>query len=285
MERIAKLDGCVTGFAVQGEHIDCACGLELIKLNKRTGEPILKRRIFEKEGYSRDLAADREAIYVYDFITLLAFRADDYSPIGEWRLGNDLTSDICGMLVDTNAVYCSLRNGAFAAVDRQTGEVSAFSVANSSMWSVKAYGESLLCGTVDGNVLLLDKQTLSVQRALKLGRQNIASLYIAGDTAYAAGQDKKLYRIDLERFELINARRNAHGKMFRIAGMRAGGPVTVSHPAGEIRLWDAEAQEMRGEMRIPLKLSGGAHVEGDMLYIASRNIRGIDRVDLRAICR
>lgn len=34
MERIAELDGIVTGFHVTEEHIDCMCGKKMIKLDK-----------------------------------------------------------------------------------------------------------------------------------------------------------------------------------------------------------------------------------------------------------
>lgn len=56
--------------------------------------------IFEKEGFSRNLIADDEQIFIYDFCMFYVFNQRDYELLGKWQLGNDLSSDICGMAVD-----------------------------------------------------------------------------------------------------------------------------------------------------------------------------------------
>jgi len=32
----------------------------------------------------------------------------NYELLGKWQLGNDLSSDICGMAVDYDTIYCSI---------------------------------------------------------------------------------------------------------------------------------------------------------------------------------
>lgn len=39
------------------------------------------------------------------------------------------------------------------------------------MWSIKTYDSYLVSGTVDGNVLLLDKSALSLEKKLVLGKK------------------------------------------------------------------------------------------------------------------
>lgn len=77
--------------------------------------------------------------------------------IGKRQLGNDLSSDICGIAVDDDTIYCSIRNGRIVALDRHSHLIRESTVSKSSMWSIKAYDKYMICGTVDGELLLLDK--------------------------------------------------------------------------------------------------------------------------------
>lgn len=61
MEHITELDGIVTGFSVTEQYIGG---------------------------------------FIYDFCTLYVLSQNNYELIGKWQLGNDLSSDICGMAGD-----------------------------------------------------------------------------------------------------------------------------------------------------------------------------------------
>ena len=56
--------------------------------------------------------------------------------------------------------------------------------------------------------------------------------------------------------------------------------VTVSYLCSEIILWDMNTLKKRKEIKTPLSLSGNAYIEGDKLYITSRNIYGIGIISL-----
>ena len=56
--------------------------------------------------------------------------------------------------------------------------------------------------------------------------------------------------------------------------------VTVSYLCSEIILWDMNTLEKRKEIKTPLSLSGNAYIEGDKLYITSRNIYGFGIISL-----
>lgn len=74
-------------------------------------------------------------------------------------------------------------------------------LSDASMWSLKRFNHYLLCGTVDGQLLLLDRETMLKEKKLNLSKKNIRSLYLSGTTLFAACQDKKLFKIDLTKFE------------------------------------------------------------------------------------
>ena len=280
MEHIAELGGTVTGFNVTEQCIDCMCGKDLLKIDKHSRDIILQRAVFEKEGLSRKLIADDEQIYIYDFCTLYVLNQKNYELLGKWQLGNDLSSDICGIAVDHDTIYCSIRNGKIITLDKQSYLVNKFVVSESSMWSIKTYGQNLICGTVDGKLLLLDKSTLSTEKILVLGKKNIGSLYIDGETLYAASHDGKLFKIGLRNYEIEASMKNAHKKMFVCAGICKDMLVTVSYPCSEIALWNKDTLEKIKVINTPLKLSGRTYIENDFMYISSRNISGIDRIKL-----
>ncbi len=281
MEHIAELGGIVTGFNVSEKCIDCMCGKNLLKIDKCSRNIIYQKAIFEKEGLSRKLIADDEQIFVYDFCTLYVLSQKNYELLGKWQLGNDLSSDICGIAVDSDTIYCSIRNGKIITLDRSSYLVKEFIVSESSMWSIKIYNDQyLVCGTVDGNLLLLDKSTLSIEKKLVLGKKNIGSLCIDGETLYAASHDGKLFKIGMRNFEINTLMKNVHKKMFVCAGICEDMLVTVSYPCSEIAFWNKNTLERIKVINIPLKLSGITHIENDFMYISSRNILGIDRIKL-----
>ncbi|MDE7178004.1 MAG: hypothetical protein K2O59_09325 [Lachnospiraceae bacterium] len=281
MEHIVELGGIVTGFHVTEQCIDCMCGKDLLKIDKYSRDIICQKTVFEKEGLSRKLIADDEQIFIYDFCTLYALNQKDYELLGKWQLGNDLSSDICGIAVDHDAIYCSIRNGKMITLDKQSYLVKEFMISESSMWSIKTIDQYLLCGTVDGKLLLLDKSTLSIAKSLVLGKKNIASLYIDGGILYAASHDGKLFKIGMESFEIETSIKKVHKKMFSCAGIYKDMLITVSYPCSEIAFWNKNTLEKIKVINIPLKLSGQTHIENEFLYISSRNISGIDRISLK----
>lgn len=280
MEHIVEVDGIVTGFNITEQCIDCMCGKELIKIDKHSCDIILKKTVFEKKGLSRKMIVNDGQIFVYDFCTLYIFSQEDYTLVGKWQLGTDLSSDICGIAVDEDTVYCSIRNGKIITLDRQSYSMEEFSISDSSMWSIKTYDKYLICGTVNGKLLLLDKLTLSIEKVLVLGKKNIGSLHIDSEILYAASHDGKIFKVNLINFEIDNMTKNAHKKMFDCVGLYKDMLITVSFPCSEIAFWNKDTLRKMKVINTLLKLSGCVHIENDFMYISSRNILGIERISL-----
>lgn len=281
MDYLIRSEGAVLDFCINKSYIDFLCKKTLYKIDKETKTIVYKKEIFEKEGSARIMVADEKRIYISDFCTLYALNREDYEIIGKWKIGEDLSSDICGMVIDEKKVYCSIRNGRIITVDKSFFVRSEYVVSDASMWSLKIFNNYLLCGTVNGQLLLLDKETMLVEKKLILSKQNVRSLYINGTILYAACQDKKLFKTDLSEFKILDSQKNVHKKMFDCVGLYNDMLVTASYPCSEIALWDMNTLEKRKEIETPLSLSGDAYIEGDKLYITSRNIYGIGIICLR----
>lgn len=280
MDYLIKSEGAVLGFCIQKYYIDFLCKKMLCKIDKESGKIVCKKEIFEKEGSARIITADENQIYISDFCTLYILSREDYEIIGKWKIGEDLSSDICGMTVDEKRIYCSIRNGRIITVDKISFDTHEYVISDASMWSLKIFDHYLLCGTVDGQLLLLDRNTMLIEKKLILSKQNIRSLCVNDTTLYAACQDKKLCKIDLPKFEIVELQKNVHKKMFDCVGLYDDMLVTVSYPCSEITLWDMNTLKKRKEIKTPLSLSGNAYIEEDKLYITSRNIYGIGIISL-----
>lgn len=144
MEYLINLEGAVLGFCVKNHYIDCLCKKKLQKIDKDSGKVVYEKEIFEKEGFAKILLADEKQIFVSDFCTLYLLQEEDYEIVGKWKIGEDLSSDICGMAVDEKRIYCSIRNGKIITVDRDSFVQREYSVADSSMWSLRLYENCLL---------------------------------------------------------------------------------------------------------------------------------------------
>ena len=275
MDYLIELESVVSDACFKKRYVYCICKKTVYKIDKETKTIAYKKEIFEKDGLARILIADENRIFISDFCTLYVLNEEDFEIVVKMKLGEDLSSDICGMTVDDEKIYCSIRNGKIITVDKNSFDKNEYDISDASMWRLKVYDKYLLCGTVDGQLLSLDRNTMSADKKLILSKQNVRSLYINGTILYAACQDKKLFKIDLSKFEIIEFQKNVHKKMFDCVGAFDDMLLTVSYPCSEIALWDMNTLEKRKEIKTPLSLSGNACVEENKLYITSRNIYGV----------
>lgn len=275
MDHLIELKGAVSDFFVKERFIYSICKKALYKIDKETETIVYQKEIFEKDGLARILITDGNRIFISDFCTLYILNEENFEIVVKMKLGEDLSSDICGMDVGDSKIYCSIRNGKVITVDKSSFVKNEYNISDASMWRLKVYNNCLLCGTVNGQLLLLNRNTMSVEKNLIVGRQDVRSLYVNGTVLYAACQDKKLFKIDLSKFEVIESQKNAHKKMFDCLGLYDDMLVTASYPCSEIALWDMNTLEKRREIKTPLSLSGNAFIEENKLYIISRNIYGV----------
>lgn len=124
----------------------------------------MPKKIFEKDGLARILIADGNRIFISDFCTLYILNEEDFGIVVKMKLGENLSSDICGMSVDDKKIYASIRNGKIITVDKSTFAKNEYNISDASMWRLKVYDNCLLCGTVNGQLLLLNKNTMSIEK-------------------------------------------------------------------------------------------------------------------------
>lgn len=280
MDYAVKLSSVVTGFSVDEKFMDCICADKVMKIEKSTGNTMIELKLFKKEGFSRNLMSMDHETMIRDFYTLYILDKEDYSIKASLQLGTDLSSDICGMTADEINIYASIRNGSLIVVDRKTFEHKIYLISDNSVWDIKIKDGSLIGGTVDGKLLVLDLKEMKIKSVVDIGKQNIGSISLDDHFAYTAGQDKKLSKINLLNLECTKQKRNAHKRMFDCIGVYKNCVLTVSYPCSEISFWDKETFELVRTINVPLSLAGRTYIEDNTLYISSRNIQGIGMIGL-----
>ena len=282
MSRFIETGEPVVGFCLNDDKCFLLCGNDLIQADAKTGKIEKQKRIYEKDGKSRLIRTNGKVLAVSDFCTLSVFCADTLDKIYEIKLGIDLTDDICGLAADDFFLYACIRNGGLTRIDLADFSQSSAVIGDASSWSLAVWKDKVYAGTVDGKLLRIDRHTLKTEAVLPLSRQNVKSLFRSGGMLYAAGQDKKLYMIDLETFSLVRKTSNIHPMMFDVIGENNGVLYTVSHPASEISGWDRCGTKV---CSIPyrLRLSGSSFIFGNAILVSSRNINGVDRIELPGV--
>lgn len=278
MTDITDLGGNVAGFGIENGEINCLAGNDLVKIID--DHVVLQRTVFEKSGAARFYGENSRKIVVSDFCTLHLFSKETFERENEIKIGNDLSSDICSLFSDDEYAYCAIRNGGIAKLKLADFHYEIYPTSNASIWEITGAGSLLICGTVDGHVLIIDKETMQIVKDAAISKKNIKSIHKNGKKLYCASQDMKLYVLDSETLDVLAVKRNVHKYMYYIAGFTAGCLVTVSHPASEISIWNMDTLENLHVLREPLKLSGPVLIDGGLLYYASRNFNGIKKMKI-----
>lgn len=210
---------------------------ELIKLDLKTLTVISRNTIFPKNGKSRDFIIDQDYIYFREFCTCFKIHANNLSIVNQWKLGQDLSSDICGITSDGTYFYAGLRNGPLATIHKETNEVNYHHVSDASIWTLKI-DKYLYGGNVNGELLKIDKQTHKVLQCQSIHKKNLKSLLLTSNQVYTASQDLSVGIIDLATFNCIARIKKCHNKMFYIVGIWKDYLITASPPCGETKLWN-----------------------------------------------
>lgn len=282
MNYLVNLDKCVTGFCNDNQFVDCISNENVYKIDKHTKEIIYSKKLFKKEGFSRNLIANNKLLFIRDFYTLYIMDKTNYSILSILQLGNDLSSDICGMTIDENNIYTCMRNGAINVIDIKNFKIQEINhISSTSIWDLHSYNDILVGVNVSGELLYINKANMELTKSISLSKQNIGSFIIDKHNIYAAGQDKILYLVDIESGKCISKKRNAHKRMFDCVGIYNNYIITISYPCSEITFWNKETLELESTINTPLKLSGRTMIENDTLHIASRNTNGIISFDLK----
>jgi len=67
MNYLVNLEKCVTGFCIDDQFVDCISNESVYKIDKHTKEIIYSKKLFKKEGFSRNLVSNNKLLFIRDF--------------------------------------------------------------------------------------------------------------------------------------------------------------------------------------------------------------------------
>lgn len=284
MEKIINLDNSVLSFVMDEFYCYCLSENIIYKYSLHEFKLIKKNEIFTKKGLSRALLIDNEFLYCRDFYSLYVLDKNTLQQLNLIQLGNDLSSDICGITSDDNYIYACIRNGDIAKISKQNLEKIQFlKLSNSSIWSIKVDNNYLYAGNVEGELLKIDKENMEITQKIKPHKQNLKSIIIDGNEIITASQDKTITIIDLDNFNVKSVYKKLHNKMFFLGGVWRKRLITSSFPCGEIKVWDKGDFSLINTIEMPKALSGRIIINNDTIYLSSRKINGIVSIDINKL--
>jgi hypothetical protein len=136
-----------------------------------------------------------------------------------WKLGENLSSDICAENDGDDKVYACIRRGKITVIDLENGIFKQYPIFDFSMWNIISYGSEIYVGCVNGELIELNKNNMSIKKRKQIHIKNIYSFLIQKDIIYTASQDSSLIATDLKHLETILMVKKAIFNMLKILGI------------------------------------------------------------------
>ncbi|MGF7059666.1 hypothetical protein [Brassicibacter mesophilus] len=260
---IFETNGINNMMKIEDDIIYVCSDKNIIKVDKNTTKVMATKEVFPKNGKSRDFIIDGKFMFFREFCTCYKIDTDTLTIINEWQLGNDLTSDICGICSDDSNLYAGIRNGPLAVINKETNQVKYYNVSDSSIWTIKSE-DFIYAGNVNGELLKIDKTSFKLVQHTKIHKKNLKSMLLTKNNIYTASQDLSFVIMDKEIRNSIDRYKNCHKKMFYLVGAWKDYIITASVPCGEMKIWDTANHSL---YRTIEKASWNMTINDDNLYL------------------
>ena len=209
-----------------------------------------------------------EYIFAYDFCTLHIVLKKDLQLLYSVRLGENVSSDILGVL-DFNYpnVYVGIRGGKVDVLNIETKNVTRLEVSDSSSWSRCVNENRMYYSTTNGALLELERYTMREIRKVQLTKNmNIYSVVFHNDMLYTTAE-KTFNIVDVNTFEAF---RVVPDVMYHTESKIIGiyGETFVVAEYQKISLFDTQTLELRERFDFPTgyRHMREAYLAGDKLY-------------------
>jgi len=249
-----------------GRYLYIRGNLDMYKYDLTDMGLTARHTVFKKSGRARGFSIFGDLIFLVDYLDLYILRKDDLHVLDVFRLGENASSDVGGALwFDNQKAYVKIRNGWIYVLDIKTRDVEKIETAGSSFWACCIVENSLYAGTVQGELLDIDRSSLTITRRTAIGRMNIYGVVHRGGMLYTLSQDKTIKEVDTVTFGTVRAVKKAANGMSGIVGIYKDTLVIVD--SGQIALWDIETLRQRERFGFPAgDYNGGVIIAGNKLF-------------------
>ena len=265
MNRIIDIENDGLNMGTDGTCLYIRCKRSMFKYDLTDMHPVAHNTVFKKDGKARGFAVGADFIYLRDFCDLYILAKDDLQVVDTIRIGQDLSSDICGVTCDAQSVYLSIRNGQIAVPDLMTKAVERFQISQSSFWGMCVTESRLYAGSVGGELIEIEKSGMRVSRTAALGKKNIYSVVCGGDFIYTVSQDMAIKSTRADTFETVCTAKKAVGGMANLLGIHDG--MLFAADSGKVSVWNTDTLELTERFAFPTgSYNNGIILAGGKLF-------------------
>jgi len=266
LTKLIDLENDGLNMAADGQFVYVRCKRAMYKFNLSDMNQVAHNNIFKKDGKARGFSICEGSIFLTGFCDLYILNKDDLHIQDTLRLGKDLSSDILGALLDSQKVYVAIRNGKMAVVDMVTKIIGNYDITDSSFWDYSIIGNRIYAGTVRGELVEIDKNSMRVIRKTELCKnKNIYSIMPDDGLLYLVSQDRSIKAVDLASFGILYTAKKAVGNMAKILGKHKDCLVVAD--SNKVSFWDIHSLQHRYTISIPTGAwSKGVVLAGNKLF-------------------
>ncbi len=234
--------------SVDGQFLYIRCKKAMYKYDLTDMNCSAQNVIFKKDGKARNFSICEKYVFLTDFRDLYVLSKDDLHITEVKRLGVDLSSDLGSVRFDTQRAYISIRNGKMAVWDLKTRAASYIVISDSSSWDFCVTGSHIYTGTVNGELIETDANSLQLIRKNKICNKNIYSVAYHNEMIYTVSQDMTIKAVNAATLEVVHEKKKAVKGMTRILGINNECIVIAD---GGISLWDKQTLELHDRFDFP----------------------------------
>jgi hypothetical protein len=171
VKKIITLQNTGVNMGISNDHIYIRNGKYLIKYDLLTLTEIKNTQIFKKDGKARSFYVCNNKIYLRDFCDLYEIDCNTLEIIRSWKLGENLSSDICVKTGNNEKVYACIRGGKITVIDIKTGNFKQYAISDSIMWNVIIHNSNIYVSCVNGELIEINKKDMSIIRKKQIHKK------------------------------------------------------------------------------------------------------------------
>ena len=266
--KIFDIENDGLNMAVDGKYLYMCCNRSMYKYDLDRMSIEVQNELFKKDGKARGFSIFNDFVFLWDFLDLYILNKDNLDIIDVLRLGENLSSDVCGtMWFDSPKVYVKIRNGWIYVLDITTKKIDKIQVSDTSFWSDCVTEKYLFVGTVNGELLEIDKASLETTRKIQLCKKNIYSIVYENGLLYTVSQDQTIKVVDSVSLEIISVAKKAVVGMVDIVGIYNDNLI-IAGERNPLSFWDKKSLQLHESVDFPYNRN--SIISNDSLFICDR---------------
>ena len=176
--KILDLENDGLNMAVDNQFLHIRCKRSMYKYNLTDMSLISQNVIFKKDGKARNFSICEKFIFLIDFCDLFILDINNLQVIENIRIGKDVSSDLGVVRFDNRNAYINIRNGKMAVMDIEMRAISKFNISDSSSWEHSVVQNRIYTGTVKGELIETDTNSMQLIRKIELCKKIFTALFI-----------------------------------------------------------------------------------------------------------